>query len=394
MFDATRALTQLIRAAYPFDERAVAAPTLNADEWNIVAQIAWANNLTPMLYAALLRCENAGQPPVALAETLQSAYHQTKIANWVALRELGELLAIFEREKIPAILLKGAALAKTVYPNIAMRPMGDIDILFARDDAPCARDILIARGFALNLEPTENFQTRFACEQAFTRGGPYPMMFEVHWHLFNLPYYRARVPMDWFWQRTQAMCVNDQPARVFAPEAQILHLAAHAVLHHQGHNLLAAYDLALTLACYRDQIDWAAVIDAARAFGLSRIVQANLARVRETWDVAAPAQVETRLARNAGVHERVLFAITTSPHVEARDLWDGMNLPDAKSRLIFFKSILFPSRNYMQQRYGITAARALPLHYARRLARGAQMFARSVMAMARNMARTHEVSSG
>ncbi|MBI5648857.1 MAG: nucleotidyltransferase family protein [Chloroflexi bacterium] len=382
--DAERALTQFIRAAFPFDDDTVAAPTLDADQWNAVAQIAWANNLTPLLYAAILQNEDTGAP-AALVETLQTAYHQVKIANWVAFREVGELLTIFEREKIETVLLKGAALAKTVYPAIAMRPMGDVDVLFRDDDVAHARAILIARGFTPGLEPSENFQTRFACEQAFTRAGKYPMMFEVHWHLFNLPYYRARIPIEWFWQRTLPMRVNDQPARAFAPEAQIIHLAAHAALHHQGHNLLAAYDLALTLARYRDQINWDDVIQAARAFVLSRIVQANLARVRETWGVAAPAQVETRLARAAGLGERVLFAINTSSRVEARDLWDGMNLPDAKSRMRFFLGILFPSRDYMRKRYGIVDQQGLTWSYAQRLGRGAQMFARSVMAMAGNV---------
>jgi hypothetical protein len=384
--DAERALTQFIRAAVPFDGDAVVAPVIDADQWNALAQIAGANNLTPVLYAALMQIEDSPAPP-ALVESLQDAYHQTKLANWVAFREVGELISIFEREKIALVLLKGAALAKTVYPAIAMRPMGDVDIFIRRDDAPRVRDILIARGFAIGLEPRQDYYDEFSYDQAFVRAGKYPLALEAHWHLFGQPYNRNRIPIEWFWDRTMPIRINDQTARAFAPSAQIIHLAAHAVLHHQGHNLLAAYDLALVLAQYRDQIDWDEIVKAARKFELSRILHAQLTRTRAAWGVAAPDDVIARLARAVGLRERILFAVNTSPHVEAHDLWDALNQPRGKSKLGYLKPILFPSRDYMLQRYGITNARDLPMHYARRLGRGAQMFARSVMAMARNVMR-------
>ncbi len=385
VFSSERVLTQLIRAAFPFDDTEVTAPIIRADEWNAVAAVAWQNNCAPLLYAALLQNDSADQPPSAIVETLQSAYHQTKIANWVAFREISELLVLFERAQIPAVLLKGAALAKTVYPAMALRPMGDVDILIRRDDARRVSAILIERGFATTLEPTENFYSRFSYDQAFERRGIFPLMIETHWHLFSLPYYRERIPIEWFWQRTMPIRVNDQPTRAFTPEAQIMHLAAHAVLHHQGHNLLASFDLALVLARYREQINWDDVIESARAFGLSHILQSNLARVRDAWGVSVPDEVFVRLTRSSNVRERILFAINTSSRVEARDVWDGMNLPDDKSRLLYAWHTLFPSREYMRQRYGITDARAIPLHYAQRLARGVGMFVHSAAAMAGNV---------
>jgi hypothetical protein len=54
---------------------------------------------------------------------------------------LPALQALVERD-IPIIVLKGAALAYTVYDTPALRPIGDIDILVRPDDAAAAREIL------------------------------------------------------------------------------------------------------------------------------------------------------------------------------------------------------------------------------------------------------------
>jgi len=45
------------------------------------------------------------------------------------LQELGEILALFQPHNIPVIVLKGACLAHTVYQNIGLRVMLDLDLL-------------------------------------------------------------------------------------------------------------------------------------------------------------------------------------------------------------------------------------------------------------------------
>ncbi|MCP4365035.1 MAG: nucleotidyltransferase family protein [Planctomycetes bacterium] len=48
---------------------------------------------------------------------------------------------------MPVILLKGAHLAQVVYSNIALRPMGDIDILVKKNDLPKAKELLLELGY-------------------------------------------------------------------------------------------------------------------------------------------------------------------------------------------------------------------------------------------------------
>lgn len=60
---------------------------------------------------------------------------------------LRETLAVLVREGIEVVLLKGAALATTVYTSFLDRPMGDLDLLVAPEDAERAHIALRAAGW-------------------------------------------------------------------------------------------------------------------------------------------------------------------------------------------------------------------------------------------------------
>jgi hypothetical protein len=60
------------------------------------------------------------------------------------LRRLSDLLG---QAGIPFLLLKGSHLARTVYPSIALRAIGDIDLLFRQDQLKQTVQRLIANGY-------------------------------------------------------------------------------------------------------------------------------------------------------------------------------------------------------------------------------------------------------
>jgi hypothetical protein len=60
---------------------------------------------------------------------------------------LDEVVARLAAEGIDVLLLKGAALARTRYPDRLMRPMGDLDLLVRGERLARARDLLVAEGW-------------------------------------------------------------------------------------------------------------------------------------------------------------------------------------------------------------------------------------------------------
>ena len=94
--------------------------------------------------AALLHGAVAGRGffPAAIEAELAAAYTTTAIRNTALLHELEAALAALGRANVPGLLLKGAALAETVYGDPALRPMADCDLLVRPADLAAAQAAL------------------------------------------------------------------------------------------------------------------------------------------------------------------------------------------------------------------------------------------------------------
>src|ERR1044071_4714109 len=126
-------IVELIRAAFPLGQSAARPPDLEDTDWPLLVKTADHHGLAPLVFASLKKSGLSSVGPKSEIETLRMAYVRASVANHQAFQELSFLVDRFEREKIPLIILKGGALGTTIYPDIALRPMGDLDLLIALD---------------------------------------------------------------------------------------------------------------------------------------------------------------------------------------------------------------------------------------------------------------------
>lgn len=353
--------------------------------WHALADTAQRHGLAPLLYGALKANGRQNELPASALEYLRAAYLRTSVANWLAYQELGRLLELFDREQIPVVLLKGCALAVTLYPDPGLRPMGDLDLLIPRAAAARGIVLLTEQGYSSLPELTDGFQQRFSNAQALYRGGQRLAQVDLHWHVLGLPYYRARIPMEWFWERTTAVSVNSQKAQILLPTAQFVYLALHFALQHRSTRLLWSYDLALLLARYREQIHWDEVADVAHMFGLSQALRTALAHVADTWSVSVPADARARLNRSrVSIGDRISFAVATAQQTNARLLLDGLSMPGVRAKFVYVLRHGFPGLAFMQTRYHIPHLLLIPLYYLWRNCAGVYKIARSALSIAIN----------
>lgn len=109
-------------------------------DWEALNAVARAEGVAPLLYHVLSETGQSDVMPGYLYDKLRSAYHTTAAHNLLINQELVRVLVALSEHRspalgeIPVVVLKGAALASTVYPSIALRPLSDLDLLILQRD--------------------------------------------------------------------------------------------------------------------------------------------------------------------------------------------------------------------------------------------------------------------
>lgn len=345
-------------------------PTVHAQvadpafDWSLWQQEANAQFLAPLLYHTL---RGRQLLPPAVEQSLHQVYTHTARRNLFLFHELGIVLRLLAGAGIDVILLKGAALSEMVYGNIALRPLRDLDLLLRGEDVPIARALLEQRGYmAPEPEALDDATLRYENELLLYKPGPINVPIELHWSLFDSPYYQHTLSMDWFWETAVPARLNNTPALMLGPEAQLLHLCAHLALHHRGDELLWLHDIAEVYRLYRGQINWNELFHQARMGDLVLPLQQILPDVSGRWGLPLPEQpllILQSLVPSAG--ERQVFTWLTTPGRPVRQrFWaDLATLPSWHQRLHYGLGNLFPSVAYMQHRYNIRHPWLTPFYY-------------------------------
>ncbi len=342
-------------------------------DWAAVIQRASTNRISPLLYHTL---RNENSVPPEFIQALQRAYAFTSRYNLYLFGELIQVLHRFGATGIPAIVLKGAALAQTVYKNPALRPLRDLDLLVRRETLSLVESILNDLGYAApRVEPKRGTTMAFESQMLFVKSAPITSRIEIHWSLIDSPFYQANVATDWFWQTALPLRVGRVSALMLGAEAQTLYLCAHLLLHHGGDDLLWLNDIAQVTLLYREQMDWDELLRNAQEHDLVVPVQKILPMVAQEWGASIPPDILGRVSE-LRVHPeeaRVSRWLTTHSRSAARRFWNDLwSLNDWRKQFAFALGNLFPSRAYMQQRYHIPNPLLLPLYYPYRWWLGVQ----------------------
>jgi hypothetical protein len=138
-------LLRVVRAAV--DESSVDPSTVSRDGigWATLAAHAEAHGLAPLAHICLQPHRHA--VPEATMQQLEALALRHRLWHRERIIALAEILQAFERVSIDAIVLKGAALAWSIYGAPALRPMGDMDLMVPGAAARAAQLSLRRLGF-------------------------------------------------------------------------------------------------------------------------------------------------------------------------------------------------------------------------------------------------------
>lgn len=333
-------------------------------DWDALWRLATAERVAPLLYHTT---RHRRLVPDWLLLLGREAYLETGLLNALRLKELSSLLAEFDRARIDIILLKGAALVEETYGNVALRPMVDVDLLVRREQIRPAVAILEAMGYqTTGPEIAPDTALEFENELLLWRKDRVDWVIELHWGLFDSPFYQHRLPESVLWASTISGRLEEGQARRLAPELQLLHLCGHLALHHRGQGLLWWNDIAEVIQGEAPHLDWDRLLAQASDLHLVLPLQKILPAAARQWAAPVPQAALDRLAAlTPGPEETRVFEQMTADYrpPAQRLMADLQGVPGWGAKARFLARNLFPSAAYMDERYAIAHAWQRPFYY-------------------------------
>jgi len=281
-------------------------------DWEDLVQAGFSNNLAPILYNRLRPFFADSIIPQALQQCLKEAYFISAGRNMRIYRELLKILQAFNAADVPVILLKGAHLAEVVYGNIALRPMGDVDLLVQRTDLLRAHELLVAQGYNAPSKNTGN---------ALGHLPPYNKTnsptIEIHYNIVSPPF-SLKFAVEELWERARPVTIQGVDALTLCPEDLLLHLCVHTAIDHGFENgVMTFFDIARTIEHYRDEIEWDRLLQRAGQWGLRSCVLLMLSLSKKMVGLSLPEQrlagglPDSSFVRELASAEELVFAGST-----------------------------------------------------------------------------------
>lgn len=331
-------------------------PLTEAD-WNCLLQLAVRHGLAPVLHTRLKHADPT--PPPSVSKELHDAYVASAARNVRLFHELDRILRAMQAAGIQVIPLKGACLAEEVYGDVALRPMGDLDLWVRREQLEASRAVMQSLSYVSRSRMDRPLALQDALTgetQMYKDGG---LLVELHWNIFPGEWVRhtARIDEDVVWKRT----VPSKVAAVqqVSPEDFVLQSCVHAAITHQMSEMGLRTLVDLDFARRQWRIDWHLVAQRARAWRVSSATWLVLAGLAELFGDPA-RELPLREVAPSPLRRSVLrYFASPRMVVEGLDLTSGpkrflylLSLVDRPVDAIFLGwRALFPDRLWLTLRY-------------------------------------------
>ncbi|MBM4264255.1 MAG: nucleotidyltransferase family protein [Deltaproteobacteria bacterium] len=220
---------------------------------------------------------------------LRLSYFKEGLRREIYQRLFRSVLERLQQAAIPVIVLKGVALAETVYPP-AMRHCHDIDLLLSPLDIALAAESVTELGFHRVAAPQPGPSVRLDHQSR--------LPLELHTALFQAPH--AHQIAGEMLDRAQCHPVFGINATILSPEDSLLHVCAHAFSSSNRYSLRWVSDV-WRIGEKHPDLDWQLILACTARAQLSVPLAVTLGYVSETLKAPLPASVIEALLDGASL---------------------------------------------------------------------------------------------
>ncbi|MBC2717241.1 MAG: nucleotidyltransferase family protein [Desulfobacteraceae bacterium] len=336
---------------------------LSTSEWEEIIQQSDRNGVAPLLYLRLKALDQCitipgTTIPNSVLQRLRKKYVCNAWKNKRLYHELSKVLSLFQNDGIPVIVLKGAALAELVFQNIALRPMGDVDLIVKSKDWSKIDTILLQLGFS-NVTPPLRSKRHIQWIQHIKHMSKVTL-YEIHPEIYELQNHNP-------WLTASPATIAATDTLILGSEDFLLHLCLHIDRHlREGiTKLIWWFDIAMGIKHYRKELNWDYVIQIAKKHKVEGSVHRILYVINEWFDGQVPANVLNRL-KDDSIPLSFLDVLQQVP-LQNREfdlfLTDISRIPSIHDKIYYGFKTFFPCREFIIQTYSVTRPNLVYFYY-------------------------------
>ena len=346
-------------------------------DWNIFLEMARGEGVSPLVFSRLPEIAKHYDIPEYVAEELKKDYYLSATRNVLLFEELKKVLGLFNQSKLQIIVMKGTALAETVYGNLALRPMSDVDLLVKKENLHQIDELLKTLGYSPADRSVDDvdFSSTYLTTLDYRNPAKNAPSFHVHWHFVNstIPNesYINHIKMDDIWQDAVKTNIADIETWVMSPHHLIIHLSEHALRVTHSLNKLSYFcDIDRAINYYGKSLDWDLLIRDTLKFNLNKMVYTTLYFSRYFIKANVPEDVLLKLKPERLSIPEKIFMRKTAENKRTPGMSYLIHLSMNKGlakKLKFVGRTLFPPKDILAQRSYISESDMNYRYYLNRI---------------------------
>jgi hypothetical protein len=349
------------------------APQASLAVWSELLGILKKHWGIPLIYCKIGSLPPECRPPEPITNEMRQDFLVSCVRSLHMERQLQEIIEAFRKQGVQVLVLRGPALAFSLYPDAAMRPSCDLDLLVLPEQLVESRGILENLGYqclARRFERARDFFREECFIHPKNQGHRVPVdLHWVHWELH--PFFKGsdEVDIQDLFQRAWKVETSTMAFETLDPVDHLIHSAIHLLMIHRNELRFSwIYDTVLLAQHLHVVDDWETLVERSVAWK-ARLPLEQCFRMAQVWaGLELPKGFDDFSTWPQPTEdERTVWADTMRHHWVTILVKRSLSNPSLLlKRIPSLLRLLFPHPDIVRFCYPVSSNWLLPLSYVRR----------------------------
>ncbi|MDD4993950.1 MAG: nucleotidyltransferase family protein [Paludibacter sp.] len=343
------------------------------NNWDYFTTTIIDRGIGPLFYKKIPLLSNRNLIPQSVYVNLQQAYFKTftrGVVLYEHFRVLGEALSL---QEIPIIVLKGIYLSEWLYQDIGLRQFSDIDLLVNEKDGLTILSLLRDLGYSpvsteSNISQFVESQSEIVHYSPMVQNG---VSIEIHIRLHQSAE-KYNLNIDELWKNAISVKINNIHVLALNTTDLLIHLCVHLDKHFRtGHVQFTCFnDIVNVLENCSTKIDWNVLIEISKKYNCEKNVFLYILLVNRFMNAKVPNHIVQNYSILLKKNDIQLFykylngykSIVYANQIPAHT-FNIKKLPKLSQKQKYIFDIIFPSKDFMLQKYHIKNSSLFLFYY-------------------------------